>query len=147
MIEINVNVTLHPGEGWKNVLSVFGQKMEERTAEKAVAQKVAKATVKDAPAKPEKPKEAPKAEQEITEVRRAMNECRARIEGADWTENTESESYVKYHKPLTRLFKSYARTLGSDVPSQLPEDKIQEFVEMVGGTYVDKDGVLIEYPM
>jgi len=68
---------------------------------------------------------------EFTEedVRAAMHRTRARIEGEDYKENTDSELYKKYHKQLTAQFKNISAILGADKPSALPADKRESFIK------------------
>lgn len=90
---------------------------------------------------------APEAEaqandnKELTEqdVREAMHRTRQRIEGEDYKNNTNSEGYKKYHKPLTAQFKNIAALLGSDKPSTLPADKRASFIQQCDELVV-KDG-------
>ncbi len=76
------------------------------------------------------------------DVRAAMHRTRQRIEGEDYKENTDSEAYQKFHKPLTAQFKNIASLLGSDKPSALPGDRIAEFIEQCGLLTVKEDGTI-----
>lgn len=80
-------------------------------------------------------------QKELTEqdVREAMHRARQRIEGEDYKNNTESDGYKKYHKPLTATFKNIAALLGSDKPSTLPADKREMFIQQCDELIV-KDG-------
>lgn len=74
------------------------------------------------------------------DVRAAMHKTRQRIEGEDYKENTNSEAYKKYHKPLTAQFKNIAALLGAEKPSALPPDKIADFIEQCNGLQIMEDG-------
>lgn len=76
------------------------------------------------------------------DVRAAMRKTRQRIEGEDYKENTNSEAYKKYHKPLTAQFKNIAALLGAEKPSALPHDKIANFIEQCDGLQIMKDGTI-----
>lgn len=78
---------------------------------------------------------------ELTEqdIREAMHRARQRIEGEDYKNNTDSDGYKKYHKPLTSMFKNIAGLLGSDKPSTLPADKRASFIQQCEELIV-KDG-------
>lgn len=56
-------------------------------------------------------------------VRKAMAECRTRIEGEDYTKDSP------FHKELTAEFKKLANLLESEKPSELPADKVESFVD------------------
>ncbi len=90
------------------------------------------------------PTPVPTTPKELTaeDVRAAMHRTRQRIEGEDYKENTDSEAYRKYHKPLTAQFKNIASLLGSDKPSALPCDRIAEFIEQCGLLTVKEDGTI-----
>lgn len=76
------------------------------------------------------------------DVRAAMHKTRQRIEGEDYKENTNSEAYKKYHKPLTAQFKNIAALLGAEKPSALPPDKIADFIEQCNGLQIMEDGTI-----
>lgn len=76
------------------------------------------------------------------DVRAAMHKTRQRIEGEDYKENTNSEAYKKYHKPLTAEFKNIAALLGAEKPSALPPDKIADFIEQCNGLQIMEDGTI-----
>lgn len=84
--------------------------------------------------------EAPKAYTEV-DVRDAMDATRRRIEGEDY-EDKASEGRKKYHKALTEQFKMISAFLGSDKPSQLPEEKRAPFIAQCGEIVVMDDGTL-----
>lgn len=59
------------------------------------------------------------------DVRAAMQMTRSRIEGEDYENNTDSEGYRKYHKPLSGKFKEIAASLDpSSKPTTLPAELI-----------------------
>lgn len=101
-----------------------------------------------AEAKPEvKPEAKPKEKKYTTEdVRKAMHETRVRIEGEDYLTNKESEAYKKFHRQLTAQFKNIAQTLGSDKPSELPEENIPNFIKSVAELYADGDTIATKLP-
>lgn len=76
------------------------------------------------------------------DVRAAMHKTRQRIEGEDYKENTNSDLYKKYHKPLTAQFKNIAALLGAEKPSALPPDKIASFMEQCDELRVMEDGTI-----
>lgn len=76
------------------------------------------------------------------DVRAAMHKTRQRIEGEDYKENTNSEAYKKYHKPLTAQFKNIAALLGAEKPSALPPAKIADFIEQCNGLQIMEDGTI-----
>ena len=76
------------------------------------------------------------------DVRAAMHKTRQRIEGEDYKENTNSDLYKKYHKPLTAQFKNIAALLGAEKPSALPPDKIANFIEQCNGLQIMEDGTI-----
>lgn len=76
------------------------------------------------------------------DVRAAMHKTRQRIEGEDYKENTNSDLYKKYHKPLTATFKNIAALLGAEKPSALPPDKIASFMEQCDELRVMEDGTI-----
>lgn len=100
------------------------------------AAKVEEAPAEEAPAVEDKPKVFTEED-----VRAAMHRTRQRIEGEDYKDNTDSEGYKKYHKLLTKEFKTIAALLGSDKPSGLPADKRESFINSCDDLYLD-GGVL-----
>lgn len=76
------------------------------------------------------------------DVRAAMHKTRQRIEGEDYKENTNSDLYKKYHKPLTATFKNIAALLGAEKPSALLPDKIASFMEQCDELRVMEDGTI-----
>ena len=76
------------------------------------------------------------------DVRAAMHKTRQRIEGEDYKENTNSDLYKKYHKPLTAQFKNIAALLGAEKPSALPPDKIANFIKQCNGLQIMEDGMI-----
>lgn len=98
----------------------------------------AKTEVKEEP-KTEKKAEA-KASYTEEDIRNAMHECRMRIEGPDYKENTTSPGYTKHHKNLTQWFKNQAALLGSDKPSALPAEARKAFIDVCENTTVGDNG-------
>jgi len=89
----------------------------------------------------ERKAEAPKPQEvTIADVRAAMDRTRRRIEGEDYKEHTDSEAYQKYHRMLTGMFKRSAALLGSDLPSQLPPDQRQAFIDECDQWQIQSDG-------
>jgi len=76
------------------------------------------------------------------DVRAAMHKTRQRIEGEDYKENTNSDLYKKYHKPLTAQFKNIAALLGAEKPSALPPDKIANFIKNCNDLQIMEDGTI-----
>ena len=76
------------------------------------------------------------------DVREAMDACRKRIEGEDYATNTKSEGYKKYHRELSKQFKSIAMFLGAEKPSMLPEGKRYSFIEQTKLLEVLEDGTI-----
>lgn len=85
----------------------------------------------------EKPKELT-----VADVREAMHKTRQRIEGEDYKEHTDSEAYKKYHRTLNGIFKQIAALLGSDLPSQLPPEQRQAFIDECEELKVLEDGTI-----
>jgi len=89
----------------------------------------------------ERKAEAPKPQEvTIADVRAAMDRTRRRIEGEDYKEHTDSEAYQKYHRMLTGMFKRSAALLGSDLPSQLPPEQRQAFIDECDQWQIQGDG-------
>lgn len=81
------------------------------------------------------------------DVREAMDKCRKRIEGEDYKENTASEGYKKWHKPLTAWFKNTAVALGADKPSALPDHESRaKFIEQCGEVIATEQGLSLLPP-
>lgn len=78
------------------------------------------------------------------DIRRAMHECRQRIEGPDYKENTESEGYRKYHRALTSRFKLMAQSMGYDRPSALPAELRENFIRECADIITDDKGELTQ---
>lgn len=98
-----------------------------------------------------KPEETDKAEvtaktsapdRQLTEedIRTAIHVTRAKFEGSDYLNNTESEGYKKYHRQLTQQFKSIAISLGFEKPSLIDADHRQQFVDECGQLRLSEDG-------
>lgn len=81
---------------------------------------------------------------ELTEedVRAAMHQARQRIEGEDYKEHTDSETYKKYHKPLTAQFKNIAALLGAEKPSLLPPEQRANFIKQCSELVILEDGTI-----
>ena len=89
--------------------------------------------------------ETPKASEpakQLTEedIRTAIHVTRAKFEGSDYLNNTESEGYKKYHRQLTQQFKSIAISLGFEKPSLIDADHRQQFVDECGQLKLSEDG-------
>lgn len=78
----------------------------------------------------------------VNDVKDAMHATRERIEGAGYAENTNSEGYRKYHKPLTAAFKTLAAEYGADKPSLLAPERRQGFIMACGDLVVKDDGTI-----
>lgn len=89
----------------------------------------------------EQPAEAPR-ELTVADVREAMHKTRQRIEGEDYKEHTDSEAYKKYHRVLNGVFKQIAALLGADLPSQLPPEQRQAFIDECELLNIQKDGTI-----
>lgn len=114
---------------------------EERVAKEETAAESAKPSEKTETPKEEKqPKAEEKSSYTEEDVRAAMHECRMRIEGPDYKENTTGENYVKHHKNLTQWFKNQSALLGSDKPSALPAEARRAFIDICRNTTVADDG-------
>lgn len=122
------------------------------TKRPAPAKKTEPKKTESAEVKTEEPKAEPKAKAEepkkevdkstFTEedIRQAMHECRTRIEGEDYKDNTDSEGYQKYHRNLTQWFKNRANLLGYEKPSALPEELRATFIDDCKNTLLAEDG-------
>ena len=90
----------------------------------------------------------PAVEKEPTEedIRAAMHRTRQRFEGEDYKENTGSETYKKYHKQLTGMFKQIAAVLGADKPSTLPADTRAAFIAECDALILDDNGFITPPP-
>ena len=73
-------------------------------------------------------------------IREIMHRTRQRFEGEDYKENANSDTYKKYHKPLTSMFKQIAAVLGADKPSALPPEKIDAFAAECDALIIGEDG-------
>lgn len=116
------------------------KKRKNKAAAETQSEPVAEQPTEDAA-----PVETPSESEEIKplteeDVRAAMHKTRQRIEGEDYKENVESESYKKYHKVLTATFKNISALLGSDRPSALPEDKRAYFIGECNALEILEDG-------
>lgn len=128
-------------------------KNSTKAAEKATkaeakpdAQKEAVAEAKEAvvEATGNEPKSETKSSYTEEDIRQAMHECRCRIEGADYKENTESEGYKKYHKALTARFKEIAQLSGYEKPSALPAEHRAGFIRRCEDIIIDDGGKLTD---
>lgn len=91
------------------------------------------------PEQPDKPKEYAEAD-----VRAAMDRTRARIEGDNWSENTGSDGYKKWHKALNAWFKNTSALFGAEKPSLLPDSESRaKFIACCDAVYVE-NGELVE---
>lgn len=124
---------------------------EEATSSQTTTTERGRKKKDQAPQQQEQEEAAPQDEgQALTEqkpltaedVRAAMHATRQRIEGEDYKENTDSESYKKYHKPLTVQFKTIAAFLGAEKPSALPNDKIADFIKQCNHLQIMQDGTI-----
>ena len=89
----------------------------------------------------ETPKASEPAKQPTEEdIRTAIHVTRAKFEGSDYLNNTESEGYKKYHRQLTQQFKSIATSLGFEKPSLIDADHRQQFVDECGQLKLSEDG-------
>jgi outer membrane biosynthesis protein TonB len=81
-------------------------------------------------------------DRQLTEedIRTAIHATRAKFEGSDYLNNTESEGYKKYHRQLTQQFKSIAISLGFEKPSLIDADHRQQFVDECGQLRLSEDG-------
>lgn len=88
------------------------------------------------------------SEKELTEedIRAAIHRTRQRFEGEDYKDNTTSEAYQKYHKPLTGMLKQIAAVLGADKPSALPADKRAAFIAECDALILDEKGLITPPP-
>lgn len=122
-----------------------GDEQQEAAANEADANGEQVAEQEEAPQDEGQAKAQAEAEQKpltAEDVRAAMHKTRQRIEGEDYKENTNSEAYKKYHKPLTAQFKNIAALLGAEKPSALPPDKIADFIEQCNGLQIMEDGTI-----
>ena len=81
-------------------------------------------------------------DRQLTEedIRTAIHATRAKFEGSDYLNNTESEGYKKYHRQLTQQFKGIAISLGFEKPSLIDADHRQQFVDECGQLKLSEDG-------
>lgn len=94
------------------------------------------------------PAERPAQNKEYTEVdvRAAMDRTRDRIEGDNWSENTGSDGYKKWHKALNAWFKNTSALFGAEKPSLLPDSESRaKFIACCDAVYVE-NGELVEKP-
>lgn len=114
------------------------QTRSPKTKADAAPAKTETAAEKAAPAAPlQEPRNLPE------EIRMIMHRTRQRFEGEDYKENTATEAYQKYHKPLTNQFKQIALTLGSDKPSLLDTaEKVDAFIAECDALILDENGCI-----
>lgn len=94
-------------------------------------------------AQPAKPADKPKEYTEA-DVRAAMDRTRDRIEGDNWSENTGSDGYKKWHKALNAWFKNTSALFGAEKPSLLPDSESRaKFIACCDAVYVE-NGELVE---
>lgn len=156
-IEIKLGVTPELASLLTAVVSAFTQNRVTATEAPAT---VAKETAKPKSVKETEPTreavavnpegtpeadETPKASapaKQLTEedIRTAIHVTRAKFEGSDYLNNTESEGYKKYHRQLTQQFKSIAISLGFEKPSLIDADHRQQFVDECGQLKLSEDG-------
>lgn len=105
-------------------------------------------TAETAPEPEPEPQPEPAAERELTaeDVREAMHRTRQRFEGQDYKDNTDSEAYKKYHRPLKDIFLQIAAILGADKPSTLPADKRAQFIAECDALVLDERGLIAPPP-
>ena len=155
-IEIKLGVTPELASLLTAVVSAFTQ--NRVTAEVTATE--APATVAEKPKKSEKMKDLAKEtakpksvketettkasdpDRQLTEedIRTAIHATRAKFEGSDYLNNTESEGYKKYHRQLTQQFKGIAISLGFEKPSLIDADHRQQFVDECGQLRLSEDG-------
>lgn len=94
------------------------------------------------PAKTAETTKASAPDRQLTEedIRTAIHATRAKFEGSDYLNNTESEGYKKYHRQLTQQFKGIAISLGFEKPSLIDADHRQQFVDECGQLRLSEDG-------
>lgn len=80
------------------------------------------------------------------DIRACMHRTRQRFEGEDYKDNTDSEAYKKYHKPLTSMFKQIAVVLGADKPSALPAEMRAAFIAECDALIIDEKGFIAPPP-
>lgn len=68
----------------------------------------------------------------VADMRKAVNNLRVRVEGADW-EDKSSEGYKLYHKKVTSAVKGVVAFCGAEKLPDIPEDKRQSFIAQVDG--------------
>lgn len=79
-----------------------------------------------------------------TDIRRAIERARMRIEGEDFASNPQSEIYKKYHKPLRDEFIRIAQELGAEKPTLLSgQDAIAAFIRQCDALGVDETGKIV----
>lgn len=136
--ESNVAITVKPGEpGAPEPSAPVEVKVAAiQTGAPAPAETPAEEPVKEAP--------APKPDKTPGEmIREIMDRTCRRFEGDDYRENTGSEEYRKYHKPLLRMYRQIAGELGYDKPSLIdkPED-IESFGAQCDALVIDEKGFI-----
>ena len=148
-IEIKLGVTPELASLLTAVVSAFTQ--NRVTAEVTAKPKSVKETEPTREAVAVNPEGTPEADEmpkasepakQLTEedIRTAIHVTRAKFEGSDYLNNTESEGYKKYHRQLTQQFKSIAISLGFEKPSLIDADHRQQFVDECGQLKLSEDG-------
>lgn len=106
----------------------------------------------EAPAEEAKPEPTPEPKpqtKEYTEVdvRAAMDRTRKRIEGENYKEKTDTESYKKWHRTLTGWFKNTAAMFGAEKPSALPDSESRaKFIACCDAVQVKGDELVENCP-
>lgn len=100
-------------------------------------EKAAKAAEAAKTARPEKEKPA------IEQIREIMERTRRRFMGEDYAENTGSEPYKKYHRPLTSQFRQIATVLGYEKPTKIDTpEMIARFAAECDALIIDENGLV-----
>ena len=81
----------------------------------------------------------------VADMREAVNQLRARIEGADWEDKT-SEGYKRWHKKVTAAVKGIVTFCGADKIPGIPEENRASFITQVNSLSVVGDEVKSEAP-
>ena len=128
-MDINVKVTFDFSEGLFNLFKAI-QLFKPAQIELEPKQTAPKVTAQSKEVTPE-------------DVRKAIDEVRVRIIGADWESGT-SEAYAKYYKPLNAMLKTMSIPYGSNKPSTIPADKRAAFIAELKYVTIDENGELIQ---
>jgi len=103
-----------------------------------------------APSNTEEPKAEPKAKSITLEyLREAMDKVRDKFEygvpAEGESKGPNEQMDEKIHKELTKLFKGFAKDLGADKPSALPEESRQAFIDKLQGLQMNGDGSITPF--